>query len=111
MLNEKLHDKLSPHMQFLHNDKLLMVTLITRFHQAIPQQGRLNLTLFPAYLVLKNATPVPFSCEIRPRQDKSGCLRKNRTGLDMLEKVLWQPPGRFELSLAEEFFRLVMIMS
>ncbi len=51
------------------------------------------------------------SSENRSRQDKSGCLRKNRTGLDMLEKILWQPPCSFELSLAKEFFRLVAVVS
>jgi hypothetical protein len=39
------------------------------------------------------------------------CLGENRTGFDILDQVLWQPPGRFELSLAEEFFRLVTVVS
>ena len=42
---------------------------------------------------------------------ESRYLDKNSTGLDMLDQVIWQPPGRFKLSLAEEFFRLVAIMS
>ena len=69
------------------------------------------LILFPAYLALKNGTSARFNFENRSRQDKSGCFCENRTGLDMLSQVLGQPPCRFELSLAEEFFRLVAIMS
>ena len=66
---------------------------------------------YPAYLALKNGTPARFNFDNRPGQDTSGRLCENRSGLDMAGQVLWEPPGRFELSLAEEFFRLVVVMS
>lgn len=55
--------------------------------------------------------PGPLGLGNCPRHEESRRLVENAAGLDMFDQVLWQPPGRFELSQAEEFFRLVAIMS